>query len=81
VPDGENLDRLLVDAIEKSIRKMEEGRNAHARTLGGFGRAVRELEKARLERREPRFELRARQRPVDGLIVVNRTRSARALSA
>lgn len=70
--DGENLDRLLIHAIEQPVRKIDERNDAHARTLGDFGRAVRELEKARLDGSKPRFERRARQRSVDGLIIVDR---------
>jgi len=72
VPDGENLDRLLVHAIEQPIRKIDEGGDAHARTLGDFGRAVRELEQALLDRRQPRFKCRERRSPVDRLILVDR---------
>src|ERR1039458_5163182 len=72
VPDGESLDRLLVDAIEEPIGESDEGRDPHDRTNGDFGRAVWELENALLDRREPRFERRARRRPVDSLIFVDR---------
>ncbi len=41
MPDGENLDRLLVHAMERPVRKVVDRDDARVRTLGDFGRARR----------------------------------------